>query len=323
MTRTLDTLPLLDESSHDANSYKLSIEAIMQRFELDPAKLIAFISDAAEVNYKTATIMGTDLQRCSAHLLSLLVKDLITVGHIFDVFDHCNGIQRVFAKSAIQNHHLKQNGASTKIASFSPTRWNHCFKLFQSVSANLDALQLFPVLQYTESSGAKETLKVLKVDFPFLKKCLPAAVLIVKEIDSRIHYISGRHCILGSIYHEMMDLQDYMRNTIQPLLVPGENICDIWARFKELLSDEYVIASAALNPQHALRILKRKKSSTVKTFHQPDLKDALPVFVKIFQKFGSIVAVENNPDPSSDESQSGDLLIKSASADAILKKKFK
>ena len=112
--RTLDTLPFLDESAHNANFYKSSIEAIMTRYELDPCRLIAFISDGAEVYYNAAHIMGTDLQRCSVHLLSLLDKDLITVGHIFDTFDHCKGIQRVFSKSAIQNQYLKQNGSPKK-----------------------------------------------------------------------------------------------------------------------------------------------------------------------------------------------------------------
>ena len=97
----------------------------------------------------------------------------------------------------------------------------------------------------------------------------------------------------------------------------------MWARFKELLDDEYIISSAALNPQYALRILKRKKSTTAKTFNQPDIKLAIPVFIKIFKKFGSIVEVEDNLEPLSSSEEDILLLVASDTTDAILKKTFK
>lgn len=110
ISRTLDTFPLDDESSHDANSCKLSLNNIMHRYGLFPTKLVTLISDGVAVNGKTAKIMDCDFQRCAAHLLSLLVEDICSIGHLFEVYQNCSGIQRVFSKSAIENHFLRTRG---------------------------------------------------------------------------------------------------------------------------------------------------------------------------------------------------------------------
>ena len=84
--RTLDTLPLHSEAAHTLYSYKKTIKNITTNYGLNPDQLVCFISDGGGVNYCTAEKMNTDLMRCSAYLLSILVKDICTIGDVFDVF---------------------------------------------------------------------------------------------------------------------------------------------------------------------------------------------------------------------------------------------
>ena len=98
----LDTLPLVNELSHDRHSYQKSITAVLQRYQIDAMdKLVCMTTDGASVNFATALVMDSDIQGCSAHLLVLLVKDICDIGHVWEVMEMCMSINSLFGHSTI------------------------------------------------------------------------------------------------------------------------------------------------------------------------------------------------------------------------------
>ena len=86
----LDTLPLVDGTSHSAESNSQSIKEILSRYNLEaPTSVVCATTDGANVNFATRRILNTEIMRCAAHLLALLVKDICEIGHIFQALEQC------------------------------------------------------------------------------------------------------------------------------------------------------------------------------------------------------------------------------------------
>ena len=115
----LDTLLLLNGTTHDAESHSESIKSCLKRYDANiSGRVVGATTDGAKVNYATARILETDIQRCAAHLLALLVKDICEVGHVFDAVKQCTALRNLFSKSSINNEWLRRFGSKAKLHGF-------------------------------------------------------------------------------------------------------------------------------------------------------------------------------------------------------------
>ena len=283
---TLDTLPLVDEASHDNVSYNISINEILYRYELPHDKLVCYVSDGANVNYCAARNNGTDIQRCSSHLLSLLVKDLCEIGHIFELFETCKEVRRIVYKSTLEKSKFKAaqtasiQESTRNIQTFSDTRWNDCLNLLESVNVNLPALSIY----FQSSANGKEFLENSLMNLDNLQAQLPDAIKILKHIDNVIKKFSNSNALLGSVYYSILKL----RNTIRPLLEEvsmGKCTDALEERCDELLPDEFIVVSAVLNPLRVCPSLNPEGTLEPSNEDCPAFDDAKEALVNLYNLF--------------------------------------
>ena len=205
----LDTLPMVDGTSHDAESYSKTIKDCLKRYDLEaPSRVVAATTDGVKVNFATGRILNTDIQKCAAHLLALLVKDICEIGQLFDALEQCIALKNMFSRSTINNEWLRIFKAECElncgnIQGFSVTRWNFVFQIFNSIYQNLVALKSF----VTRFGPAMEECVVDSIDFEFLERVLPTCIIITKLIDHNIHKLYYTNAYLGDVYHNMKSLK--------------------------------------------------------------------------------------------------------------------
>lgn len=247
---------------------------------------MCYVSDGASVNYTVAQHNNTDIQRCSTHLLSLLVKDICQIGHIFELYQQCHSIRKVIYKSNIEYAKFRDAQAAVfgsrtvcKIQNFSETRWNDCINLFRSVNENLPAIEIY----FVTSTLAKEFAQNANLDLFFIKSNIESIIEVLHYIDNLTKQLSGENSSLGDVYLSIKRLKEFVCPLIRNLSM-GEDFSIVKRRCDELLTDEFVIASCLLNPKAICPVVVngalRTKSTSV-----PSLDYGINVMKSLFNKY--------------------------------------
>ena len=284
----LDTLPLQDELNHDHVSYASSVRVIIDRYGIvEYFRFICCTTDGARVNRSAAEALGTDYQRCACHLMALMVKDTCEYELIFDMYTMCHNIQCLFSNSCINGAYLKLFGSQRKIQDFCPTRWNDVRNLFVTTKANIQPLELMINDPTVDFVIGELVCDELDIDFPFVKNNIDAVIKVFDLMNDFIIKYSRVDIYIGELYHDFKTLQGTLFAQLEPLS-DGEPLDVFYARYTELLDDDFIVASALLNPATECRVLVKNTTSNLleyKRSHKPDALKALTTIQTLANKY--------------------------------------
>jgi hypothetical protein len=224
---------------------KREVEDILETFHLEKCEC-AFVTDGGSNVVAACNLMGKQNFHCFGHLLNLIVQDtFVEKNSLFDKVK--NAVQEIKTRIKgtkklleIQNQEQKR---PLKLISFSKTRWNSIYYMFERVYQLNQSGVVNQVLAYINKSD----LHLSNEDM----KALREQIHLFKPIHQVTEYLSGQNYITTSkiipLFRELRErIEDASESRTRTLLLDS-----IDKRYHE--RNEWIIASA-LDPQIKLDV---------------------------------------------------------------------